>query len=105
MKCVYLAVYVPESHRDSLKQALFQAGAGKIGNYDSCCWETEGAGQFRPLPGSHPFLGSQDRVEHTPEWKIELIVPADKIGAVLAALKQAHPYETPAFHYFPVETE
>lgn len=105
MHCFYLAVYVPESHRDSLKNALFQAGAGKIGNYDSCCWETEGTGQFRPLPGSHPFLGSQDRVEHTPEWKIELIVPADKIEAVISALKQAHPYETPAFHYFPVETE
>ena len=79
MKCFFLAVYVPESHRDSLKQALFQAGAGKIGNYDSCCWETEGTGQFRPLPGSHPFLGSQDRLEHAPEWKIELVVPADKI--------------------------
>jgi len=105
MKCFFLAVYVPESHRDSLKQALFQAGAGKIGNYDSCCWETEGTGQFRPLPGSHPFLGSQDRLEHAPEWKIELVVPADKIKAVIAALKKAHPYETPAFHYFPVETE
>lgn len=105
MNCFYLAVYVPESHRDSLKQALFQAGAGKIGNYDSCCWETQGTGQFRPLPGSHPFLGSQDRVEHTPEWKIELIVPTDKIRAVIAALKKAHPYETPAFHCIPVETE
>ena len=105
MKCFYLAVYVPESHRDSLKQALFQAGAGKIGNYDSCCWETEGTGQFRPLPGSHPFLGSQDHVEHAAEWKIELIVPAECIREVIASLKQAHPYETPAFHYFPVETE
>ena len=105
MKCFYLAVYVPESHRDSLKQALFQAGAGKIGNYDSCCWETEGTGQFRPLPGSHPFLGSQDCIEHTAEWKIELLVPEDRIKAVIAALKQAHPYETPAFHYIPVETE
>lgn len=105
MKCFFLAVYVPESHRNSLKQALFQAGAGKIGNYDSCCWETEGTGQFRPLPGSHPFLGTQDRVEHTPEWKIELVVPADRIEAVIAALKRAHPYETPAFHYFPAETE
>ena len=105
MKCFFLAVYVPESHRNSLKQALFQAGAGKIGNYDSCCWETQGTGQFRPLPGSHPFLGTQDRVEHTPEWKIELVVPADRIEAVIAALKRAHPYETPAFHYFPAETE
>ena len=105
MKCFFLAVYVPESHRDSLKQALFQAGAGKIGNYDSCCWETEGTGQFRPLPGAHPFLGTQDRVEQVLEWKIEVIVPADRIRRVIAALKQAHPYETPAFHCFPVETE
>ena len=105
MKCFYLAVYVPESHRDILKNALFQAGAGQIENYDSCCWETEGTGQFRPLPGSHPFLGSQNRVEHTPEWKIELIVPAEKIEKVIASLKQEHPYETPAFHYFPVATE
>ena len=105
MNCFYLAVYVPESHRDRLKKALFQAGAGKIGNYDSCCWETEGTGQFRPLPGSHPFLGSQDHVEHAAEWKIELIVPAECIGEVIASLKRAHPYETPAFHYVPVETE
>ena len=58
-----ICVYVPEKHVETVKRALFDAGAGRIGNYDSCCWQTDGIGQFRPLAGSNPAIGSQNVVE------------------------------------------
>lgn len=102
--CVKLEVYVPEEYAEQLKTALFEAGAGRIGNYDCCCWQTSGTGQFRPLAGSSAFIGQEGRNEKVPESKIELLCPAEKIKAIIAALKKAHPYETPAFQYWPVET-
>jgi hypothetical protein len=101
--CVKLEVYVPEEHAEKLKAALFEAGAGRIGNYDCCCWQTSGTGQFRPLAGSNAFIGEEGKVEKVPESKIELLCPAEKIRAIITALKKAHPYETPAFQYWPVE--
>jgi hypothetical protein len=92
-----LAVYVPASHLEEVKQALFAAGAGKIGNYDSCCWQTKGTGQFRPLAGSHPHLGRQDQVEKVDEWKLEMVCEKAVLEPVIAALRKAHPYETPAY--------
>ncbi|VAW69960.1 Bsu YqfO NIF3/CutA domain, partial [hydrothermal vent metagenome] len=62
-----ICVYVPEKSVETVKQALFDAGAGRIGNYDSCCWQTEGTGQFRPLAGSNPAIGSQGKVEFVRE--------------------------------------
>lgn len=94
---ISLQVYVPESHLESLKAALFNAGAGRIGNYDSCCWQTKGTGQFRPLENSHPYLGTQDKVEQVAEWKIELVCEDALLPNVIEALKAAHPYETPAY--------
>ncbi len=96
-------VYVPENHADSVKDAMFAAGAGTIGNYDRCCFQTSGRGQFRPLNGADPFLGAVGREEHVTEWKLEMICRADCIEAVIAALRKAHPYETPAFQYWDVE--
>jgi hypothetical protein len=94
-----LVVYVPTSHLDAVKAALFAAGAGKIGNYDSCCWQTKGTGQFRALEGSDPFIGKQGAVEQVEEWKLELVCERRLAPAILAALKNAHPYETPAYHF------
>ena len=91
-----LCFYVPESHLESVKQALFAAGAGRIGDYDRCCWQILGQGQFRPLAGSDPFLGQNEQLETLPEWKVELVVSDELIHEVVSALKQAHPYETPA---------
>ena len=104
-KICVLAVYVPETHKELLKEALFRAGAGCIGNYDSCCWETAGTGQFRPLSGADPFIGSEGVIEHVREWKLEMVVEEARLGAVLDALKRTHPYETPAFHWFRAETD
>ncbi|MDD5697047.1 MAG: hypothetical protein PHH77_00370 [Victivallaceae bacterium] len=100
---VKLEVYVPLTHAEAVKTALFSAGAGRLGNYDCCCWQSSGTGQFRPLAGSHAFIGELDRVEEVPEIKLELLCPAAAMAAVIAALKRAHPYETPAFQYWPVE--
>ena len=97
-----LDVYVPDSHVEAVKTAIFEAGAGYFGNYDSCCWQTEGTGQFRPLDGAHPFFGEQGRVEHVNEWKLEFVVEESVLGDVLKAMKESHPYETPSFQYWPV---
>ena len=98
-------VYVPETHAEAVKRAMFAAGAGTIGNYDCCCFQTVGRGQFRPLDGADPFLGTNEKVEHVTEWKLEMICPEERIRAVIEALRGAHPYETPAFQHWSVETE
>ncbi len=99
-----LCVYVPESHLETVKQALFEAGAGRIGNYDSCCWQTAGQGQFRPLTGSDPFLGETGRVETVMEYKVELVCDDDCMEATIAALRASHPYEEPAFDVWRLES-
>lgn len=92
-----LVVYVPESHLEAVKSALFTAGAGRIGDYDSCAWQVLGQGQFRPLEGSQPYLGQQGQVEHVPEYRVELVCADEYIKHALTALRQAHPYEEPAY--------
>ncbi|MEK1905469.1 MAG: YqfO family protein [Pseudomonas sp.] len=92
-----LCFYVPESHLDTVKTAMFAAGAGRIDNYDNCCWQTLGTGQYRPLNGSDPFLGQLGRTEEVAEWKVELVVADELIHDVVKAMKKTHPYETPAF--------
>ena len=94
--------YVPESHLIITKKALFDAGAGRIGNYDCCCWETLGNGQFRPLDGSNPYQGKTDLIEKVKEYKIELVCAEVFLKASIKAMKHAHPYETPAYNYWPI---
>jgi hypothetical protein len=81
---------------------LFAAGAGRIGNYDSCCWQVAGEGQFRALEGSAPYIGSVENgqkgiVETVKEYKVELVCDDKSIKQAIAAMKKAHPYETPAY--------
>ncbi|MBE9567469.1 MAG: NGG1p interacting factor NIF3 [Proteobacteria bacterium] len=92
-----ICVYVPEKSVEKVKQALFDAGAGRIGNYDSCCWQTEGIGQFRPLDGSNPAIGSQGEIEQVKEIKIELVCEDDLVESAIMAMRESHPYEEPAF--------
>lgn len=98
-----LTVYVPDSHLDAVKDALFEAGAGRYRAYDRCCWQILGTGQFRPLEGSRPYLGTQGRTETTPEWRVEMLCPDDRMAAVAAALRRTHPYEEPAFDFVRIE--
>ena len=100
---VKLEIYVPESHAEAVRQAVCEAGAGRLGRYDHCCWRTSGSGCFRPLAGSTPFLGETGKLERVPECKLETICRRAALPAVLAALRQSHPYETPAFQYWEVE--
>ena len=92
-----LAFFVPPSHVEQVKSALFAAGAGRIGAYDSCSWQVLGQGQFRPLDGSQPFIGQAGEIEQVQEWKVELVVADELIQQAVAALKSSHPYETPAY--------
>ncbi|WP_372844856.1 NGG1p interacting factor NIF3 [Psychrobacter sp.] len=92
-----LTVFVPDSALQQVKSALFAAGAGKIGDYEQCCWQVQGIGQFMPLTGSTPHIGTQDSLEKVDEWRVEMVVAEAHINDVINALKQAHPYETPAY--------
>ena len=96
LKLIY---YVPESHLESTKQAIFAAGAGGIGNYEHCAWQVLGTGQFKPIKGADPFIGEVGELEQVAEWRVETIVPEDKASDVGRALKASHPYEEPAFEF------
>lgn len=96
-----LVVFVPDTHCEALKAALFAAGAGGQGNYDCCAFQQKGMGQFRPRSGSAPFLGETDRLERVEEWRVEMLVPRERLTDVILALKRVHPYEEPAFDILP----
>ena len=91
--------YVPDSHVEEVKDALFRAGAGHMGNYDRCSWQTEGTGQFRPLEGSDPYIGIKDRTETLKEWKVEMVCDDPFVSGAIGALLEAHPYEEPAYSF------
>lgn len=92
-----LCFYVPESHLEVVKAAVFAAGGGRIGDYDQCCWQVAGQGQFRPLAGANPFQGKAGELETVDEYRVELVCEDDRLAAVIAALRASHPYEEPAF--------
>lgn len=99
-----LVFFVPESHKEAVKQAIFDAGAGRYDGYDCCSWESQGQGQFRPLDGSDPFIGKQGEVERVAEFRVETVCPESAIKSILQALISAHPYETPAYEVWSVKT-
>ena len=92
-----LIVYVPESHLETVKSALFEAGAGRLGHYEHCCWQSLGQGQFRPLAGSDPFLGKVGQLETLAEYRIEILCTEVNLVAAVRALIEAHPFEEPAY--------
>ena|SRR3990167_9965020 len=99
-----VTVYIPESHLERVKQAMFDAGAGRISPYDHCCWQTKGTGQYRPLEGSQPYAGKQNQVSSEEEYLVELVCDDELIKLVLMAMLEAHPYETPAYAVYPIMT-
>ena len=96
--------YVPQSHLKEVKNALFQAGAGRVGDYDCCAWQTAGTGQFRPGADSSPFIGSAGAMETVEEFKVELVCEAECLESAIAAMKEAHPYEEPAYAVIRLES-
>lgn len=99
-----LAVFVPVAHCATVTEAMHMAGAGNIGAYAECAYFTAGHGQFRPLTGSEPFVGTENKLSMTEETKVEVLVPGKKLTAVLNALYAAHPYEEPAYDVYAVRT-
>lgn len=99
-----LVFFVPETHKERVKKAVFEAGAGRFDGYDCCSWETLGNGQFRPLEGSQPFIGEQDQIEQVSEYRVEVICADQQLKPIIIALLQAHPYERPAYECWPVKT-
>jgi hypothetical protein len=97
-----LSFYVPVSHAEVLKQALFEQGAGRIGDYDNCAWQVLGEGQFRPLAGSEPFLGSTGEIQQVAEYKIEMVCADDLIKSVVQTLLTFHPYQQPAYEVYKI---
>ena len=100
---VKICFYVPENTMDLVKKAMFEAGAGKIGNYDSCCWQILGTGQFRALEGSNPAIGQHGIIEVVSEYRAEMVCEEQYIKVVIEALKANHPYEEPAYDVVKVE--
>ena len=98
-----LGFYAPVDHCESVKQAIFATGAGRIGNYDSCCWQVMGHGQFRPLAGADPRIGSIGAIEAVPEYRVELTCNDAVIRVAVGAMKNAHPYEEPAYDVVKLE--
>lgn len=97
MKMYKLSYYVPESHLEVTKQALFDAGAGCYPEYDQVCWQVSGTGQFRPLSGSDAFIGEKHKLASVSEYRVELLCKEAVITDAIRALLSAHPYEAPAY--------
>ena len=100
---VCLIIYVPTESAHAVRQAIGDAGAGRLGNYSHCSFSLEGTGRFTPLPGAQPAVGAVNTPEEVPETRIEAIFPHSRRDAVVGAALSAHPYETPAFMTFPVD--
>lgn len=98
-----ITFYVPVTHVEPVKQALFAAGAGRIGDYDCCSWQVLGVGQFRPLAGADPFIGTVGEVEAVAEYRVEMVCADDCLHPAVAALRLAHPYEEPAYDVIRLE--
>ncbi|HVM28112.1 MAG TPA: Nif3-like dinuclear metal center hexameric protein [Mycobacteriales bacterium] len=99
-----LVVFVPEDDADALLDALAEAGAGTVGDYQRCAWTTTGTGTFRPLQGANPTIGSVGDVETVRETRLEMVLPRHARETVLRALVRAHPYEEPAYDVLELAT-
>jgi dinuclear metal center YbgI/SA1388 family protein len=102
-KLYKLAVYVPEESVDAVMSAMAEAGAGHIGNYSHCSFRSSGIGTFLPLPGSDPYIGDVGKLEATPEFRLEMIVPEWQLPPVVDAMVLKHPYEEVAYDIIPLD--
>ena len=93
-----LTFFCPPDHTEAVLEALFAAGAGRIGDYERCAFTVRGEGRFRPGAGAAPFLGVPGRDERVPEDRVDLVLADGIVDPVLAALRASHPYEEPAVY-------
>jgi hypothetical protein len=97
-----LVWFVPREALDPTREAVFRAGAGRIGDYTRCSWYTAGTGTFRAGGGTDPAIGERGREERTAELRVETVVPAERLRDVVDALLAAHPYEEVAYDVYPL---
>jgi dinuclear metal center YbgI/SA1388 family protein len=97
-----LVTFCPKSHSDAVRSSIFSAGAGQIGNYDSCSFTSRGNGSFRALAGSNPFVGKQNELHFEEEDRIEVIYPSYYEKRIITALLTTHPYEEVAYDIYPL---
>lgn len=100
-----LVVFIPVEAVQKVGNAVFAAGAGSIDNYSHCSFQARGQGSFLPLEGARPTIGKKGKIEEVAEVRFETIVPASKLADCIAAMKKAHPYETPAFDCYRLYNE
>ena len=99
MKLVW---FVPADALDVTRAAVFEAGGGRIGDYDRCSWYTAGTGTFLGGDETDPAIGERGREEHVPELRVETVVPEELVEDAVEALRAAHPYEEPAYDVYPL---
>jgi hypothetical protein len=97
---VKLVWFVPADALAATREAVFEVGAGRIGDYERCSWYTAGTGTFLGGEETEPTIGERGREEHVPELRVETVVPEELLDEVIAALRAAHPYEEPAFDVY-----
>lgn len=100
-----LVTFVPEEAESRVREAICAAGAGWIGNYSHCTFRTLGTGTFLPLSGTNPYIGQEGRLEEVKEYRLETILPRERLSGVLQALVKAHPYEEAAYDVYPLANE
>ena len=100
MTRVKLVWFVPADALAATRDAVFDAGAGRIGDYERCSWYTAGTGTFHGGETTEPAVGESGREEHVPELRVETVIPAHLLEGVVAALRRAHPYEEPAYDVY-----
>lgn len=98
-----IVVYVPHEAADKVREAMGNAGAGKIGNYSHCTFTMQGVGRFKPEDGANPTIGSVGKLEEVAEDRIETVCTGDVLHDVLRAIREQHPYEEPATDVYPIE--
>ena len=97
-----LEIFIPESHFRVLQQALQEADAGHIGNYDSCLSYSRVTGTWRPLEGTHPYIGAEGEISEEPELKVEVTIRREQLTDVVNKIKTVHPYEEPVINIIPM---
>ena len=98
-----IVVFCPEEHASKVRQAMFDAGAGFIGNYDSCSYNTLGEGTFKAREGANPYVGSVGKIHFEREVRIETVVPSHRLNRVISSMLSAHPYEEVAYDIYPLD--
>ena len=97
-----LEIFIPETHLKKLQIVLQSVDAGHIGNYDSCLAYSRVMGTWRPLEGTSPYIGEQNKISEEPEIKVEVNIKSEKLDETIKAIRKIHPYEEPVINILPL---